>query len=308
MARRQHGVLSLAQLLEAGLSRRAVEYRCSSGQLVRLHRGVYAVGHRPRRRETTLMAASLAAAGAPLSHRTAAAHWGVLRHQSGVVHLTFAKDIRSRRGMVIHRRPIEPDEITTRDGIPVTDPSRTLLDLAGLLNPQQLWVAFDKAVGAQLDLTPLSELLERYPKRKGISTLRHLAATLRPRRDRIRSSLESRFTRWLADRRLPPPERNQLVEVEGTLIEVDCLWRSERLVVELDGAPHLTQAAVDADKARDRRVRVAGYETFRVSGTMLDREPAAIEADLRRLLARPRSSASARCRASAPRRRRRSAR
>ncbi|HEX6602002.1 MAG TPA: type IV toxin-antitoxin system AbiEi family antitoxin domain-containing protein, partial [Solirubrobacterales bacterium] len=46
LAARQHGVITLGQLEAAGLGRAAVSARSKSGRLHRLHRGVYAVGHR----------------------------------------------------------------------------------------------------------------------------------------------------------------------------------------------------------------------------------------------------------------------
>jgi hypothetical protein len=78
LAGRQHGVVCRRQLLAAGVTGRAIERRIEGGRLHRLHPGVYAVGHRVVSREGRWMAAVLAAGpGAGLSHRSAAALWGI---------------------------------------------------------------------------------------------------------------------------------------------------------------------------------------------------------------------------------------
>jgi len=85
LAEKQHGVLGVAQLLAAGLTRRQVEQRVPRRRLHPLHRGVYAVGHAVESREGRWMAAVLACGeGAALRHGDAAALWGI-RHSAAAV-------------------------------------------------------------------------------------------------------------------------------------------------------------------------------------------------------------------------------
>ncbi|MGE5408417.1 MAG: DUF559 domain-containing protein, partial [Syntrophothermus sp.] len=71
----------------------------------------------------------------------------------------------------------------------------------------------------------------------------------------------------------------------GRRYEVDCLWPQAHQIVELGGwQGHGTRAAFREDRARDRRLRVAGYSVTRVTWHQLEDEPEAIAADLRRLL------------------------
>ncbi len=101
-----------------------------------------------------------------------------------------------------------------------------------------------------------------------------------------RSELEERFLEFVASAGLPRPEVNAPVQVAGAWIEVDCLWRAQRVVVELDGrAVHATGTAFERDRARDRALQVAGWRPVRVTWRQLAREPLALEADLRVLLA-----------------------
>lgn len=71
----------------------------------------------------------------------------------------------------------------------------------------------------------------------------------------------------------------------GRTFEVDCLWPKARIVVELDGfAAHGTRMAFREDRARDRRLRAAGYGVTRIAPEQLEEEPEEIAADLRVLL------------------------
>ena len=80
------------------------------------------------------------------------------------------------------------------------------------------------------------------------------------------------------------PDLNALVEIGGQLIEADCLWAKERVIVELDGAgPHRTETAFQSDRARDRRLQALGWRVGRVTDEHLD-EPEAVLADIQRML------------------------
>src|SRR4051812_25322485 len=77
LSRRQHGVVSRAQLPALGLGRRAIDNRVECGRLHVIHSGVYAVGHPlPSQRGLWMAAALAGGAGAVLSYRDAAALWG----------------------------------------------------------------------------------------------------------------------------------------------------------------------------------------------------------------------------------------
>src|SRR3954469_2847135 len=135
LAARQYGLVTRAQLRALGLGETAIGKRAAAGRLHRVHRGVYAVGHRVLPVRGAWMAATLACGdGAVLSHTTAAALWE-LRATDGSVHVTVpSSGGRRRPGLVIHRDPtIAADGITTRHGLPVTKVARTLLDLAAML-------------------------------------------------------------------------------------------------------------------------------------------------------------------------------
>src|SRR3954468_11410053 len=140
LADRQHGVASRQQLLDAGLTVDAVRERVRSRHLIPIHRGVYAVGHKRLRIEGVWIAAVLACGpGAVLSHRDAAALWDLLPAVRAAVHVTVGRPGRGKRqGLVLHPSELPTDHVSTRNGIPVPSPSRTLADLASTATRAQL--------------------------------------------------------------------------------------------------------------------------------------------------------------------------
>jgi predicted transcriptional regulator of viral defense system/very-short-patch-repair endonuclease len=286
LAGRQHGVVGRGQLVELGMGEDAIDCRRRRGSLHRIHPGVYAVGHRVLSREGWWMAAVLASGpGAALSHRSAAALWG-LRSDVERIELTVPRDTRSTRDICRHRSSLPGDEVTECDGVPVTTVPRTLFDLAAAGPPESVESALRESEFLRLyDRLSLPLLLERYPGRRGSATVRACLARRRESPGRIRSPLEQRFLPFLDRHRLPRPQFNVVLEAGPKTYRVDCLWPASMQIVELDGwEGHGTRVAFREDRERDRRLRVAGYGVTRIAWSQLEDEPAALAADLRDLL------------------------
>jgi very-short-patch-repair endonuclease len=211
------------------------------------------------------MAATLATGGV-LSHRSAGALWG-LRPFNGRIDVTVPWDKTKRPGLLLHRAVLAPDEITIEQGIPVTNPARTQLDLAGVLQRHQLQHAINEAERRRL----AGPQTERHPTKRGTKALRLLA-----RPTHTRTDLEAAFHTFLDDRRSPAPQTNTIIEGH----EVDFAWPASRLVVELDSWEyHGTRAAFEQDRRRDRRLAAAGWRVIRVTAADL-REPGRLAAEL----------------------------
>src|SRR5215217_3781395 len=105
IAREQHGVIALWQLLSIGLSASAVRERVAAGKLHRIHQGVYAVGRPDVTIKGRWTAAVLACGdGALLSHQSAATLHGLLRARSGRIHVTVPRRTTvARAGIRVHR-------------------------------------------------------------------------------------------------------------------------------------------------------------------------------------------------------------
>ena len=286
LAASQHGVVAYGQLVRIGFGAEAIRYRLENSRLHRLYRGVYAVGHSAIAVRGHWMAAVLACGpGAVLSHLTAAALWGLRHITGGRTDVTAPRSRHGRPGIRLHRvHSLHPDDRTQCDGIPVTSVSRTLLDLAEVLNPRQLERALDEAERLRLfDLRAVEELLRRSRGRRGVRRLSELLALRRLPAD-TRSKLERRFVEFCRDAGLPAPAVN--AAIEG--YTVDAVWPAARLVVELDSyAFHHTRRSFETDRARDAALQVAGYRVLRLTHRRLEAEPEAIARDLRSLLGAP---------------------
>jgi very-short-patch-repair endonuclease len=177
--------------------------------------------------------------------------------------------------------------MTIERGIPVTSVPRTLFDLAATTSVDEVEHGLRESEYLRLyDRLSLHDLLARYPRRQGSRAIRECLARRAEAPGRARSWLEERFLPLLREHRLPRPQLNAWVEAGERWFEVDCLWPESRVVVELDGfAAHGTRIAFRDDRARDRRLRVAGYGVTRIAPEQLEEEPLAIAADLAKLLA-----------------------
>jgi very-short-patch-repair endonuclease len=287
VAARQYGVITRSQVLAAGIGDTGIEERIRTGRLLRLHRGVFAVGHRELRRQGHWIAAVLACGpGAVLSHASGAALWGFRRSASAYVDVTVpsrAGRLR-RKGLRVHRSGrLAAKDVTVHERIPVTTVARTLLDLADVLPPQALKRAVDEAEYLRiLDLTSLIAVVQNNPGRRGAKLLRAAEGPA----ELTRSHLEQRFLEILSRHDLPRPRVN--TRIAG--YEVDFAWPDAGLVVETDGfAAHGTRKAFVADRLRDRRLRRAGFEVVRLTQDDLAYE-AEIVADVEALLSRSRVS------------------
>ena len=283
-ATRQHGVVSYDQLLAAGIGRRGVERRVVSGRLHRIHRGVYAVGHTadaPLAREAAALLAC--GEGAVLSHRSAAASWGLVDRAPTMVEVTVVgPDPGVRPGLRVRRaRRVEAEDVQVRSGLPTTAPPRTLLDLAAVLDTRALHRAVNEAFVAGLaDEDALRAVLTRCRGRRGGPRIRRLLAeTCGP--TFTRSEAERRLLELLTASGLPAPSTN----VKVGRYEVDLLWRAELLVVEVDGyAFHGTRAAFERDRLRDAELQAHGFAVLRVTWRQIVEAPDATVTRIARIL------------------------
>src|SRR3954454_21738648 len=292
LAGRQHGVVAHRQLRGLGIERGAIEHRLKRGRLHRIHRGVYSVGHRILTDDGWRMAAVLAAGpGAVLSHHSAAELWA-LRWMARRLHsVTVARHVRVPT-IEAHHVTLPADEITTVRGIPVTTVPRTILDLAATSREAEVARLINEAEVKQLwDELSLWDLLARSPRRAGTKTLRRVLAD-RPA-GVPKNVFEDAFLAFVGRYGLPRPEVNVWLAVGDHMYEVDCLWRRERVAVELDGrGAHGTAHAFEHDRLKQRRLTVAGWQPIRVTWRQLDREGLELARDLDALIRSGRSTRS----------------
>lgn len=283
LANRQHGVAARHQLIELGLGIGLINGRLSTGALSAVYPGVYAVGHSRLTLQGQWMAGVLAAGGcAALSHRSAGANWGFVRPPRTVevmrrwgperscaktaFHPTpFGKRLHIRRSRVFG-----PDEYEIHAGIRTTTVARTLLDLASVLTAEQLDFAYSEAERSGLvRIDEVRDMVRRGRGWTGVGKLRKVLSHWDPSMMLTRSALEMRFLRLCRDHGLPAPDVN--VIVGG--YEVDCLWREQAVIAELDGSRyHRSPMTIHGDKERTLALEELGYRVMRLSYRMVTEE------------------------------------
>ena len=281
LAGRQHGIVARWQLIELGFGPRSIEHRVAHGRLHLVMRGVYAVGWPRLTEKRRWMAAVLACGeGAALSHRSAAALWGIGGEKRGRIDVSVRRRCELRRpGLRIRGRPtLAAKDVVRRDGIPVTAVARTLVDLATELDPLGIERAVNEADKRDLiDPESLRTALDRYKGEPGAPLLRKL---LDKRTFRLSDSdLEVLFRPIAVEAGLPYPLTKQMVNAW----EVDFYWPDLGLVVETDGLRyHRTASTQTRDARRDRAHALAGMTPLRFTHYEIKYEPSRVRAELSR--------------------------
>jgi very-short-patch-repair endonuclease len=279
LAQRQHGYVTRRQLLGLGLTGRTIGYRLKAGRLIRVHTGVYAVGHLPGLPFDQAYGAVLACGpNAVLSHGSAAAVWGLDKQFKTPFEVT-APARRRHTKITIHNAQLHRDDRRSNRGLPVTSPARTVLDLAPLRSARELERAIDDLRNAgYMRPERITEVLDRYPRHRGAAKLREIDTSRAP----SRSDWELDFIEFLKRYQLPTPRINARVG----RYEVDVLFAEQKVIVELDSwTYHRSRASFRNDRRRDAALLALGYVTIRITWERLTDEPDAVAAELRAILA-----------------------
>ncbi len=277
----QWAVFSLGQLVDLGLSVRAVQKRAAAGRLHRRYRGVYSLVPRNLLAREGLWLAAVLACGeeAVLSHRSAAALHCMI--PSGGVRIDVTVPTRATRrhpGIDIHRSTtLTPADTAIVKNIPCTSVARTLLDLAEVTARRPLERAFDQTEILELfDLHALEDQLRRNSTRPGAGIVRAVLGEHYVGSTVTWSELEERFLKAIGQAGLPAPEINAWVLLPdgGPPIRGDFVWRAQRIIVEVDGRRfHGTRQAFERDRRRDQRTSAAGWRPVRTTWRQLELAP-----------------------------------
>ena len=280
LVRLQHGAIARRQLLDAGLTARAIEQRIVSGRLHPVWRGVYAVGRPELSRHGRWMAAVLACGpDAVLSHGSAAALWGFGSERRGLIDVTVARASRRRRPAIrVHRRAaLRAEDMTAHEGIPVTSPVRTLIDEATELTARRLERAVNEA--DKFDRVKVDDLHAALAHYRGVPGVLPLRRLLDPLTFRLSDSDLEQAMRERSDAAgLPVPETK--VQVNG--YDVDFFWPALGIVVEADGLRyHRTPLQQRRGLERDQAHTASGLSPLRFSHWQIAFDPEYVQLILR---------------------------
>jgi very-short-patch-repair endonuclease len=270
-ATRQHGLVSRAQLLGAGVTSARIAHRFETGHLERVLKGVYRVAGGQRTWQADLMAALLyCGSGSALSHRSAARLHGLLRIPE-LVELCTPRRRRARdlpESWVVHTSIVFPKaDLIEVGGLTCTTVERTLIDLGAVVPTRRVGHAVEEALRSyKTDLSMLEFVHQRRRGRgrRGAGVLAEVLDDLKSA-PATESPSEREFMNLLRRSGLPLPETQQVIEHDGRFIaRVDFLWRDLGLVVEVDGHEyHSTRDQRSSDSSRQNRLTAFGYTVLR---------------------------------------------
>jgi hypothetical protein len=272
LAARQHGLVRSRQLRALGLDASAVRKRVKAGRLHLKHRGVYSVGHAVLSREGEWLAAVFGAGdGAALSHLSAAELWQVRRYRASLI-AVVAPARRRLAGVHVHTyRHLDPRDVTTYRGIPVTTIPRLLVDLSDVLIAHELTnVIHEAAFRSRFSLAATRDAMARANGRHNLDVLQHAIDMHLNGSAGLKSRPERAVLAMVQD--LPKP----LVNADLDGFEVDFHWPARKLAVEVDGPGHARPRTTRDDARRDRTLAAAGYTTLRFTDEDIAHRPAEV--------------------------------
>jgi putative AbiEi antitoxin of type IV toxin-antitoxin system/uncharacterized protein DUF559 len=268
------GLITHEALREIGLSRQTISARCAAGRLIRVHQGVYFVGHAERTPLAFAEAAVLACGPrAALSHDSAAALYE-LRRWPRIPEISSALEHR-RRGIRSHQtRTLTRADVTVRDAIRVTTTARTLADISSRLTDVQFTRAVHEARrNGDLTLAGLERLYASCPR---------AVRLVDPGEAPSRSVFQHLYRAFLERSGLPIPQ----FEAAWHGFEVDALYERHKLIIELDGyRDHQLPDRFEQDRRRDALALELGFATLRITYRRLTQEPTQLADQHRAILA-----------------------
>lgn len=279
-----------ADLARGGLTHDDIARLIASGELRRVRTGVYAHvaddagpdGRRPgepayerRRRifvERTLAAAHAVEPGTVFSHASALALYGLPLHGVALDRPTATRHREgggSRRSSAITVANLPLDEVVQMvDGIPVTSPARTIIDVARTSGLESGVCAADQAI--RRGLCTRLELQAEAGAAKGRTGVARARALPERASGLAESVLETLIRLILVLAGLPEPELQVSLAVRGgKTFRVDFFWSQWRLVGEADGfgkygtQPEEIRQNWVAERRRQSELEDAGYVVIR---------------------------------------------
>ncbi|MCU1678117.1 MAG: hypothetical protein JWM93_2875 [Frankiales bacterium] len=258
VAQSQSGVVSHAQLNSAGVTKCALGHLVRSGRWQRILPRVYVTHSGPVVRAAKIWAAVLYAGdGAVVSHATAAGLHGWATDDD-LVHVIVParRSVAEQPDIAVHRSTLSSGDSRVRDGLLVTSPLRTTLDLLSSARTGERALNL-VARAVQRGQVEAAELAERLSVGKF-----RWKATVLPALDDIargsHSGLELRFAQTLRRHGIPLGQR----QAAYGSTRVDMAYR--RLIIELDGRlGHDSAADAFRDMDRDNAHALDGRTVLR---------------------------------------------
>lgn len=276
LLRRHDGVITLTQARSVGLSRQSVHARVRAGQWRQCSRGVYFVDDRPFDEAARVRAAVWAFGDRAVASGLAAAWWhGFTRFAPDIVEVTVPRSAsgRKRAGTRLRRRDLDPTDVVCRRGLRVTATPLTAVEAA--VRGYRSRAVMDRALQRDVELRQLWEAHLRNKGRHGSPAAR---ALLQAASDGSRSEAERLLIKLLRSAGITGWRSN--VRVGGYVVDV--LFRTEKVVIEVDGwAFHSDQEVFQSDRERQNTIALRGLQVLRFTWLDLTQYPDRVIATIR---------------------------
>jgi very-short-patch-repair endonuclease len=267
----QHGVFCIEDARSASMTAQQIRHRATH-RWVRIHDGVYRAGGAPATWRGNLLAATMAAgAGAAISHRAAAALYGLPGGRDDLVELTCVRWKRTvEPGLVVHEsRRLDPRDIQLVDGIPVTRPERVILDIASCF-PHANYLEYVVQAARRKRLVTFEstrEMFDRHARRglKGVRALRETLERWDPDSRPTESEMETLLLRALRENGLPQPVvQHDVTDARGAVVaRTDAAYPDVRIAIEYDSKQeHSDEFQVARDARRRNALQALGYSVL----------------------------------------------
>jgi very-short-patch-repair endonuclease len=298
VAAQQRGLVTLAQALTAGHSRRAIQWRLESGRWRAILPQVYAMREADDPWLQWLEAARLWTGDGIVTGRASGALWGLDGLTSAVVEIATATRKRHPGVIVHHVRGIADEDLVRHRGLLVTTPTRTLIDLSAVLDEAALARALDSALRRGLTFIPLLRCrLDSVGTkgRRGTSSLQALIEAREIGTGLTESPLEVKVERVLRRHGLDPPDRQYtLVCPDGTKVRLDFAWPEQKVGIEADGFRwHSDFERWQQDARKHNLMQEMGWKIVRATHRSLMETPDALPRQVTALLGQARMSLEA---------------
>lgn len=301
LAARQRMLITIRDVLAAGGSAENADDRVRGGRWRRVDRGVYLISGAPWDWPTQQLAAVLAAGqGAAASHLAAARLWGLPGFATAGIELSIPRDRRYRRAGVRTHESTDLDRCTLvqREGIPVTDADRTLLDLARHLGDARLLRVVEGARRAgHISWSSLTATLGAHARRgrPGVRRLRRVILSGAHREDVTDTDMELMVLSIIREAGLPEPVLHHRIDEAGRFVaEVDLCYPQWRIAIECDGSVHLDPAVHERDLARQNDLVLAGWTILRFSWERVRARPQVVVSEIRAAIESARAASDSR--------------
>jgi very-short-patch-repair endonuclease len=281
----QHGLVTSAQAVKAlgpGRKDRWVKER----RLLSVQPGVFRVSGAPQTWHQAVLAASLATEGI-VSHRSAAELWGLIQ-PAGYIDVSVRPDRKPtlRPPAILHRiADLHPELAAERDGLRLTDPVRTVVDLGLVLPKWSVRDALSRGITTRLLTVPQVTLLRQALGRRGrngTGVLRQILEDRSMTDGTEESILERRFMDLVHRHGLPAPTFQHEVWHGGRFVaRVDAAYADRKLAIEVDGFEHHSSPdAFQRDRTRQNRLVALGWTVLRFTWGDVVRRPASVAAQI----------------------------